>query len=173
MLGIYFDGSNSPLKLFTALSVMTILIDIIWFILHGSGGFLTSSPDSSKPGYFIFAMVLTVLSLILKVTANCNLSPLLYLLLPSTSRFLSIEPGDSSWTEEMTEPCTLVWLFDLTHLIAHNLFWTSINCSNYCRLEQSKNWGPSHGRTGSCQRFVPKCTRSLIIAFEYKVHNKE
>ncbi|KAI7851900.1 hypothetical protein BDC45DRAFT_571487 [Circinella umbellata] len=63
-LPIYFFGiwaynyhdSNAPLKTFTGVLALSIILDVLWFILHGGGRHEESG--------FVFCMVMNIISLI-------------------------------------------------------------------------------------------------------------
>ncbi|ORZ02831.1 hypothetical protein BCR43DRAFT_520082 [Syncephalastrum racemosum] len=63
-LPIYFFGiwaynyheSNAPIKTFTGVLALSILLDVFWFILHGS------NPQGESG--FVFAMVMNIISLV-------------------------------------------------------------------------------------------------------------
>ncbi|KAG2227444.1 hypothetical protein INT45_007469 [Circinella minor] len=63
-LPIYFFGiwaynyhdSNAPIKTFTGVLALSIILDVLWFILHGGGPHEESG--------FVFCMVMNIISLI-------------------------------------------------------------------------------------------------------------
>ncbi|KAI8139818.1 hypothetical protein BJV82DRAFT_236932 [Fennellomyces sp. T-0311] len=62
-LPIYFFGiwaynyhdSNAPIKTFTGVLALSIILDVVWFILHGGG---------EHENGFVFCMVMNIISLI-------------------------------------------------------------------------------------------------------------
>ncbi|ORX52011.1 hypothetical protein DM01DRAFT_1384261 [Hesseltinella vesiculosa] len=54
-----YHESNSPIKTFTYVLSLSVFLDVVWFILHGSG---RGQPESG----FSFALIMNILSLIVK-----------------------------------------------------------------------------------------------------------
>ncbi|KAI9323696.1 hypothetical protein BX666DRAFT_1889477 [Dichotomocladium elegans] len=103
-LPLYFFGtwaynhheSNSPIKTFTNILAMTILLDIIWFWLHGST--LKASNDIEIPheSGFTFCMIMNIISLIIKpITVMSSIQTI-------RNRGDSFPVGGQSWSEAGT-----------------------------------------------------------------------
>ncbi|KAI8388123.1 uncharacterized protein BYT42DRAFT_559018 [Radiomyces spectabilis] len=53
-----FRDSNAPLKTFTGVLALSILLDVVWFILHGH--------NPAQESGFVFVMIMNIISLLVK-----------------------------------------------------------------------------------------------------------
>ncbi|KAI9496751.1 hypothetical protein BDB00DRAFT_807001 [Zychaea mexicana] len=71
-LPIYFFGiwaynyheSNAPIKTFTGVLALSIVLDVLWFILHGSPPTDSARNPIDRESGFVFCMVMNIISLI-------------------------------------------------------------------------------------------------------------